>query len=709
MSYLPYSIIFIFISIISICLGIYGFLHRDKPGMAAFSIFMFLFAIWPMVEAFDVATADLTFKILLMKLRFDAPIFAGLAYLVMVLQLIGHSKWVTKQRLFILAIIPILGAILNWTSPNLLFRYDFHVSLNGPFPVLLWSNGPFFGIYILYLTALYLVPIFLLANSYRTISPLSSRKILILISATLIPLLTNLLFQIGITPIVGFNFTPFTEVFLGLIIAWGVFYVKAFDTVPIARSKIISSMEDGLVVFDLQGKILDINPSAKQMIGHTAQSAIGKSAYEIFSPWPDLITRFKDVDEEHTEITVKNPLRYFDMNIISLKQKKEPIGRMVILRDITTHKKADIALINSENRYRTLFGNMLEGFAFCKMIFDDDDKPVDWIYLDVNTAFEEITGIENIDGKKVTEAIPGIKESDPELFEIYGRVVLTRKPETLEINFKPLNKWLNISVFSPEKEHFVAVFEDITERKQKEEILKQTMDELKRSNKELQRFAYVSSHDLQEPLRMVTLFSQLLEKRYKDRLDKDADEFIEYIVEGAQRMKQLIDDLLSYSRVTSNTEEFEEVKLETILDTVLSNLSISIIEYNVTITNDSLPTIHADPSQIGQVFQNLIINAIKFHGPKPPEIHISAFKEEQEWIFGVTDNGIGIDKDHQEQIFEVFKRLHTREEYPGTGIGLSIVKKIINHHGGRIWVESELGKGTTFYFTIPKLAPDKFN
>ena len=166
-------------------------------------------------------------------------------------------------------------------------------------------------------------------------------------------------------------------------------------------------------------------------------------------------------------------------------------------------------------------------------------------------------------------------------------------------------------------------------------------------------------------------------------------------------MKQLINDLLSYSRVTSNTEEFEEVKLETILETVLSNLSISIIEYNATITNDSHPTILADPSQIGQVFQNLIINAIKFHGPEPPEIHISAFKEEQERIFGVSDNDTGIDKDHQEQIFEVFKRLHRREEYPGTGIGLSIVKKIINHHGGQIWVESELGKGTTFYFTIP--------
>jgi PAS domain S-box-containing protein len=704
MSYLPYSVVLVFASFISIGLGIYGFLNRDKPGMAAFSIFMFLSAIWPMAQAFDIASANLALKILLMKIRIDAPVFAGLAYLVMVLQLIDKSNWVTKQKLVFLSIIPVLGLILNWTSPNMLFRYNFHLHLGGPFPILLWSNGPFFYVWFLFATALYFVPFFILLFSYRTISPLSSRQLFILIFATLIPIITNILFQIGITPISGFNVFPMTQVIMGLIIALGVFYYKAFDTIPVARSKLISNMKDGVVVLDMQGIILDINLSAKQIIGPKAQSVIGKSALELFSPWPDLITRFKDVYDEHSEISVENPLRYFDITLISLKQKEKPIGRMIILRDITTHKKADMALINSENRYRTLFENMLEGFAFCKMIFDDDDRPVDWIYLEVNTAFEEITGIKNIVGEKVSVAIPGTEESNPELLEIYGRVVLTRKPETLEINFKPLNKWLNISVFSPEKEHFVAVFEDITERKQKEEILKQTMDELKRSNIELQRFAYVSSHDLQEPLRMVTLFSQLLEKRYKDRLDKDADEFIEYIVEGAQRMKQLIDDLLSYSRVTSNTEEFDSVNLETVLDTVLSNLSISIIEYNASITNDSLPTILADPSQIRQVFQNLITNAIKFHGPKPPEIHISSIKNDKEWTFGVIDNGIGIDKDHQEQIFEVFKRLHTKEEYPGTGIGLSIVKKIITHHGGQIWVESEPGKGSTFYFTIPTIA-----
>ena len=235
---------------------------------------------------------------------------------------------------------------------------------------------------------------------------------------------------------------------------------------------------------------------------------------------------------------------------------------------------------------------------------------------------------------------------------------------------------------------------DITELKQSEE-------ELKRSNIELERFAYVSSHDLQEPLRMVTLYSQLLERRYKDNLDNDANDFIEYIVEGAIRMRQLIDDLLEYSRVTSQAKEFEKVDLEKVLDVVLHNLAMPIQENNVTIFHDSLPTVFVDKNQMVQVFQNLINNAIKFHGQNTPNIYISTQKDDQKWKFAVKDNGIGIEQKHQKQIFKVFKRLHTREEYPGTGIGLSITQKIISHHGGQIWVESEPGKGSKFYFTIP--------
>jgi PAS domain S-box-containing protein len=244
---------------------------------------------------------------------------------------------------------------------------------------------------------------------------------------------------------------------------------------------------------------------------------------------------------------------------------------------------------------------------------------------------------------------------------------------------------------------------DITQQQKSEEEIERTMTKLKRSNKELERFAYVSSHDLQEPLRMVALYSQLLERRYKDKLDEDANDFIEYIVDGAQRMRQLIDDLLQYSRISSQSREFEEVNLDKVLDIVLKNLSILIVENNGTVNHDPLPNVFADQNQMLQVFQNLITNAIKFHGQNPPEIDISTHKKGDIWTFSVKDNGIGIEPKHQKQIFEVFKRLHhDREKYPGSGIGLSITQKIITRHGGKIWVESELGRGSTFYFTIPE-------
>ena len=227
-------------------------------------------------------------------------------------------------------------------------------------------------------------------------------------------------------------------------------------------------------------------------------------------------------------------------------------------------------------------------------------------------------------------------------------------------------------------------------------------NKLKESNEELERFAYVSSHDLQEPLRMVTSFTQLLERRYKGRLDDDADDYIGFIVDGAKRMKMLIDDLLTFSRLNTQPREHEFVNIENVLDTVLLNLQISINENNVQITHDPLPTINGDVSWKIQVFQNLISNAIKFNDKKTIKIHISAKKEENDWIFGVSDNGIGMDHKHLEKIFTIFQRLHTKEEYEGTGIGLAITQKIVNQQGGKIWAESELGKGTTFYFTIPR-------
>ncbi|MBW4555847.1 MAG: GAF domain-containing protein [Trichormus sp. ATA11-4-KO1] len=231
--------------------------------------------------------------------------------------------------------------------------------------------------------------------------------------------------------------------------------------------------------------------------------------------------------------------------------------------------------------------------------------------------------------------------------------------------------------------------------------LAQLAHDLERSNAELKKFAYVASHDLQEPLNQVANYVQLLEMRYEDELDADAKEFITYAVDGVSLMQTLIDDVLVYSKVDTQAIAFQLTEVETALERALGNLRQRITETGATITHDSLPTVLAGSTQLMQLFQNLIANAIKFRSDQPPQIHVGAERLEDEWLFWVRDNGIGIDPQFSDRIFVIFQRLHTRDEYPGTGMGLAICKKIIECHRGRIWVESQLGEGATFYFTIP--------
>ncbi|HEX7765262.1 MAG TPA: ATP-binding protein, partial [Nitrospira sp.] len=234
-----------------------------------------------------------------------------------------------------------------------------------------------------------------------------------------------------------------------------------------------------------------------------------------------------------------------------------------------------------------------------------------------------------------------------------------------------------------------------------QQSLEESNAELARSNADLQQFAYVASHDLQEPLRMIASYTQLLARRYKGKLDSDADDFIGYAVDGANRMQKLINDLLAYSRVTTQGKVFEQVDCNQILEDVLSNLRIAIEENRAVVTHDALPVVTADGGQLGQLFQNLIGNAIKFHGKEPPRVHVSVELRNNEWQFSVLDNGIGVDPQYAERIFVIFQRLHNREEYPGTGIGLAVCKKIVERHGGRIWMQSPIGRGSIFYFTLP--------
>jgi light-regulated signal transduction histidine kinase (bacteriophytochrome) len=251
----------------------------------------------------------------------------------------------------------------------------------------------------------------------------------------------------------------------------------------------------------------------------------------------------------------------------------------------------------------------------------------------------------------------------------------------------------NLIEEGPEK-GFRSILIDVTERQMAEEALR-------RSNAELQQFAYVASHDLQEPLRMVTAYAGLLKKRHGEELSGETKEYMHYIIEGAERMRQLVNDLLQYSRVDTPSKPFGLVDMNVAVANALKTMRVAVEESGAEVTSDPLPTIWGDETQMTQVLTNLLSNAIKFHRDDEPKVHISSKNKSNEWLFSIQDNGIGIDLKYSDKMFQMFQRLHTQEEYPGTGIGLAISKKIVERHGGRIWFDSDGKNGSTFFFTIP--------
>ncbi len=486
---------------------------------------------------------------------------------------------------------------------------------------------------------------------------------------------------------------------------------EAYESLRVANDynrSLIEASVDPLVTFGPDGKITDVNESTEAITGWKRNVLIGTDFSNYF-------TQPKKAMEGYQKVFRNGFVQDYPLEILHKSGRKTPvlynasvyrdeygkvIGVFAAARDITKLKKVEKRLEIASKYNRSL----IEASVDPLVTFGPDGK-----ITDVNESTEVITGYsrDELIGTDFSDYFTHPDKARKGYQQVFHEGVV--RDYELEIQHKDgyiTPVLYNASVYKDESGEIIGVFaaaRDITELKKAENKLKVTIDELKRSNKELQGFAFITSHDLQEPLRTMGSYAGLLKHRYEGQLDEDADEFIEYIVSGALRMQDMIKGLREYSRAGTHGNEFKEFKSDDCLNSVIYDLKTSIEECNAEVTFDSLPVVFADEDQINRVFQNLISNSLKFcREGVPPKIHISAKKEGNEYVFNVHDNGIGIEEQYSDIIFEVFKRLHAIGRYEGSGIGLAIVKRIMERHGGSVWVESEYGKGSNFYFTIPE-------
>ncbi len=473
--------------------------------------------------------------------------------------------------------------------------------------------------------------------------------------------------------------------------------------------QIIDAAPNGMIMVNETGMIVLVNSQVERLFNYNRQELLGKSI-DMLVP-----SAVRAHHPEHRASFFADPkTRAMGVGRDLYGQRRDgtqipvEIGLNPLITDGERFVLASIVDITERKRSEQRLRLVVEAAPSGMIMVDENGK----IVL-VNSQVERLFGYsrEELVGQSIELLVPAaVRRKHPEHRSMFfadpkaramgiGRDLYGQRKDGTQIPVE-----IGLNPLMTEGERFVlASIVDITERKRAEALLQDKMLELQRSNEDLQQFAYVCSHDLQEPLRVISNYTQLLAKRYTGRmLDESANEFIEFVVDATKRMQELINDLLLYSRVHTKAQEFKDTDCSSIVDMALANLEIAIRESGAKVSCGPLPTIKGDSSQLLQLFQNLISNAIKFRSNESPEIRISAKDNDISWTITIRDNGQGFDMKYASRIFIIFQRLHTKEMYPGSGIGLAICKKIVERHGGRIWVESLLGKGTEFNFTLPK-------
>jgi PAS domain S-box-containing protein len=494
-------------------------------------------------------------------------------------------------------------------------------------------------------------------------------------------------------------------------------YKQSEEALRIARENrleeklrlIVDAAPNGMILVDRKGEITLVNSQVERVFGYSREELLGQSIEMLV---PDAVRAKHPGHRESFDADPKVRSMGAGRDLYGQHKDGRQIPVEIGLNPFTTEGErfvlASIIDITERKRSEERLRLIVEAAPSGMIMVDHSGK----IVL-VNSQIERLFGYkrEELIGELIEMLVPKPSRgkhptyrddffADPKARAMgVGRDLYGLRKDGARI---PVEIGLNPLLTEGEKFVLASVV-DITERKRAEQLLQEKLIELQRSNEDLQQFAYVCSHDLQEPLRVISNYTQLLAKRYKGSLDSDADEFIDFTVDAAKRMQELINDLLLYSRVDTKGQEFEQVECSDILAMAVANLQVAIRENHALVHCDPLPIVKADSSQLIQLFQNLLSNAIKFRSEKPPEIRISVTDQGKFWQFTVHDNGLGFDMKHHERIFVIFQRLHTKEQYPGSGIGLAICKKIVERHQGRMWVDSLPGQGAEFHFTLPKI------
>ena len=515
---------------------------------------------------------------------------------------------------------------------------------------------------------------------------------------------------------------------------------------------ILDNLQDAYMRADIEGNIVMVSPSAAQMFRfNSTEDMIGKSAISFYKNRKDIdyvlgeLKKHGKVENNVVEALRNDGTTIFASQSAQYYHENGQIhGIETLVRDVTENKKAEEEIL-MRRRVLDAINKVFQEYLTSETLNDVVQKCLEEAE-DITQSefgfFGEINENGHLDDRALSPPAWDVCETpnahkllkNMEIVSYWGRTIKEEKsqivndPESdpdrrgLPEGHPPITSFLGVPLKEGKKtigmialankktgynetdkknvEALAVAFVEVFMRKKAEIQIKENLKNLAESNKELEQFAYITSHDLREPLRMITSFLQLLERRYKDQLDEDAGEFIGFAVDGAKRLDAMTNDLLQYSRIARQDREITLVNFEEVLKEALSNLKIPIEENNAVITHDPLPTIRGDKKLKVQLFQNIISNSIKYRSQETPRIHISAKKENNQYLFKIKDNGIGMSPEHLERIFTIFQRLHTHEEYEGTGIGLAIAQKIVHQQGGEIWAEAVQGKGSTFYFTI---------